>query len=115
MNMKSISFTVAKPDRPTDVCREWAALKAIALPNRGQTMLPQFSPWLSNSNDITQQFLAIGGMPDFISMAGGLPAAEFYPTEAIANSAGRALSRLGSVGTGVWPGGRFSGTSPAYC
>jgi 2-aminoadipate transaminase len=60
-------------------------------------MLPEFSSWLSNSNDITQQFLAIGGMSDFISMAGGLPAAEFYPTEAIANSAGNALSRWGAA------------------
>lgn len=59
-------------------------------------MLPEFSPWLSNSNDITQQFLAMGGMPDFISMAGGLPAAEFYPTEAIAKSVTNALSRWGA-------------------
>ena len=59
-------------------------------------MLPEFSSWLSSSNDITQQFLAIGGMPDFISMAGGLPAAEFFPTEAIATSAQNALSRWGA-------------------
>jgi 2-aminoadipate transaminase len=51
---------------------------------------------MSFSNDITQQFLAIGGRPDFISMAGGLPAAEFYPTAAISEAAGKALDRWGS-------------------
>jgi 2-aminoadipate transaminase len=56
---------------------------------------PAFARWMSFSNDITQQFLAIGGRPDFISMAGGLPAAEFYPTEAISEAAGRALARWG--------------------
>jgi 2-aminoadipate transaminase len=50
---------------------------------------------MSFSNDITQQFLAIGGRPDFISMAGGLPAAEFYPTAAIAEAADKALARWG--------------------
>jgi 2-aminoadipate transaminase len=54
---------------------------------------PAFARWLSVSNDITQQFLAIGGRPDFISMAGGLPAAEFYPSAAIAEAARKALSR----------------------
>jgi 2-aminoadipate transaminase len=68
----------------------------VTHPIEVEPMLPEFSRWLSNSNDITQQFLAIGGMADFISMAGGLPAAEFYPTEAISNSAVNALSRWGA-------------------
>jgi 2-aminoadipate transaminase len=56
---------------------------------------PAFSRWMSFSNDITQQFLAIGGRSDFVSMAGGLPAAEFYPTAAIAAAAEKALARWG--------------------
>lgn len=58
---------------------------------------PAFARWLSVSNDITQQFLAIGGRPDFISMAGGLPAAEFYPAQAIGEAAQKALSRWGGT------------------
>lgn len=57
---------------------------------------PAFARWMSTGNTITQQFLAIGGRPDFISLAGGLPAAEFYPTEAIADAAASALARWGS-------------------
>lgn len=52
--------------------------------------------WLSQSNDITQQFMALGVQPDFISMAGGLPAAEFYPTEAIAASMQKSIERWGA-------------------
>lgn len=58
---------------------------------------PSFARWLSHSNDITQQFLAIGGRPDFISMAGGLPAAEFYPAAAISAAAEKALTRWGAA------------------
>lgn len=58
---------------------------------------PGFARWLSASNDITQQFLAIGGRPDFISMAGGLPAAELYPAAAIADAAQKALARWGAT------------------
>jgi 2-aminoadipate transaminase len=57
---------------------------------------PGLSRWLSASNDITQQFLAIGGLPDFISMAGGLPASEFYPVDAIGQAAEGAASRWGA-------------------
>lgn len=56
-----------------------------------------FSHWIRASNNITQQFLAIGGQPDFVSLAGGLPAAELYPVEAIKQSAARALDRWGSA------------------
>ena len=61
-----------------------------------RTRRPAFSRWLAASNNITQQFLAIGVDPDFISMAGGLPAAEFYPTEAIAEATQLALARWGA-------------------
>jgi 2-aminoadipate transaminase len=52
---------------------------------------------MSDGNDITKQFMALGGRADFISMAGGLPAAEFYPTAAIAEAAEKALARWGAA------------------
>ncbi len=59
-------------------------------------MRPPFTDWVRSSNDITRQFLAIGGRADMISLAGGLPAAELYPVEAVAAAAENALSRWGS-------------------
>jgi 2-aminoadipate transaminase len=56
-----------------------------------------FAGWLGHTNTITQQFLAIGGQPDMVSLAGGLPAAELYPVEAIRVAADRALTRWGSA------------------
>ena len=53
---------------------------------------PAYARWLTDSNDITQQFLAAGGRPDVVSLAGGLPAAELYPLAAIEAAAGRALA-----------------------
>ena len=35
---------------------------------------PAFASWLSTGNSITQQFMAIGGRPDVVSLAVGLPA-----------------------------------------
>ena len=64
---------------------------------RGAAVRPSFSRWLSQTNDITQQFMAMGVDPSFISMAGGLPAAEFYPVAAAAEAADRALSRWGAA------------------
>lgn len=58
---------------------------------------PAFSRWISESNNITQQFMAMGIDPEFISLAGGLPAAEFYPGAAIAAASQKALSRWGSA------------------
>jgi 2-aminoadipate transaminase len=58
---------------------------------------PQFSHWIRTSNNVTQQFLAIGGQPDIVSLAGGLPAAELYPVEAIKQASARALDRWGSA------------------
>lgn len=60
------------------------------------TSRPTFSRWISTGNDITRQFLSFGVRPDFISMAGGLPAAEFYPADEIAQAAQRALERWGA-------------------
>jgi 2-aminoadipate transaminase len=47
--------------------------------------------------------MALGGQADFISMAGGLPAAEFYPTAAISEAAERAMTRWGSTAVEYGP------------
>ena len=52
---------------------------------------PPYSAWIRSSNNITQQFLSIGGRPDIVSLAGGLPAAELYPVEEIKRASARAL------------------------
>jgi len=57
---------------------------------------PPFAGWIRSSNTITQQFLSIGGRPDIVSLAGGLPAAELYPVEAIRDATDRALKRWGT-------------------
>jgi len=57
---------------------------------------PALASWFSTSNSITQQFMAIGGRPDVVSLAGGLPASEIYPVEAIAAAQERALTRWGT-------------------
>jgi 2-aminoadipate transaminase len=44
---------------------------------------PAFAGWIRGGNDLTQQFLSLGGRPEIISLAGGLPAAELYPLEAV--------------------------------
>jgi 2-aminoadipate transaminase len=54
---------------------------------------PRYASWLRSTNNITQQFLAIGGRQDFVSLAGGLPAAELYPVEAVRDAMDRALNR----------------------
>lgn len=58
---------------------------------------PALSRWFKSGNSITQQFMAIGGRTDIISLAGGLPAAELYPVDAIAAASERALKRWGAV------------------
>ena len=58
---------------------------------------PQYSQWIRSSNNVTQQFLAIGGQPDIVSLAGGLPAAELYSVEAIKRASAHALDRWGSA------------------
>ncbi len=57
---------------------------------------PPFASWMLSSNTITQQFLSIGGRPDIVSLAGGLPAAELYPGDAIRDATDRALKRWGT-------------------
>jgi 2-aminoadipate transaminase len=57
---------------------------------------PHFTRWIESSNTITQQFLSIGGRPDIVSLAGGLPAAELYPVDAIREATDKALTRWGS-------------------
>ena len=49
-----------------------------------QPARPAFARWLGNTNDVTQTFLSASRIPDLISMAGGLPAPELYPAEALA-------------------------------
>lgn len=58
---------------------------------------PEGAEWLRASNSITQQFLAFGGRADVVSLAGGLPAAELYPIEAIQEAARRALDTHGAA------------------
>jgi len=58
---------------------------------------PGFAAWLRSRNDITPQFLAFGGRPDAVSLAGGLPAAELYPIAAVEEATRRALARHGSA------------------
>lgn len=58
---------------------------------------PESAAWLRASNDITQQFLAFGGRADVVSLAGGLPAAELYPIEAIQEASRRALDVHGTA------------------
>lgn len=57
----------------------------------------RWAAWLGQSNSITQQFLALGGRADVVSLAGGLPAAELYPAAAIADAARAALQRHGTA------------------
>ncbi|HVY07958.1 MAG TPA: aminotransferase class I/II-fold pyridoxal phosphate-dependent enzyme, partial [Burkholderiales bacterium] len=61
-----------------------------------KTTRPAFSRWIESSNTITRQFLAIGGRPDIVSLAGGLPAAELYPVDAIREATDKALKRWGT-------------------
>lgn len=56
---------------------------------------PGCAQWLKSSNNISQQFLAFGGRADVVSLAGGLPAAELYPVEALQSAAHRALETHG--------------------
>ena len=58
---------------------------------------PAWARWTAASNDITGQFLAAAGRPGFISLAGGLPAADLYPVEAVRAAADRALTRWGAA------------------
>jgi 2-aminoadipate transaminase len=58
---------------------------------------PGYARWLQSSNDMSQQFLAVSSRPDVVSLAGGLPASELYPIEAIRSASHRALDRHGAA------------------
>ncbi|GAA0334247.1 PLP-dependent aminotransferase family protein [Sphingomonas oligophenolica] len=45
---------------------------------------PQFSTWLTATNDLTSRFVSAARIPDLINFAGGLPALETFPTDALA-------------------------------
>jgi 2-aminoadipate transaminase len=53
---------------------------------------PAFARWLGTTNDVTRTFLAATRIPDLINMAGGLPAPETYPADAVAEIARRAIA-----------------------
>ena len=77
-------MTAASPTEPDAITRPWSPR-------------PAWARWTLASNDITGQFLAAAGRPGFISLAGGLPAADLYPVEAVRAAADRALTRWGSA------------------
>lgn len=49
-----------------------------------QSKHPALAGWLSQTNDVTQVFLAAGQIPDMINMAGGLPEPSTWPVEELA-------------------------------
>lgn len=58
---------------------------------------PRWARWTGASNDVTGQFLAAAGQPGFVSLAGGLPAAELYPVDEVRVATDRALTRWGAA------------------
>lgn len=50
---------------------------------------PPFARWLSDTNEVTRIFLAAGGVPDLVNMAGGLPDPVTWPVEDLAEMAAR--------------------------
>ncbi len=62
------------------------------LPSSPAKTRPAFARWLGTTNDVTKTFLAAGHIPGLINMAGGLPAPETYPAEAVAEIARRAIA-----------------------
>ncbi len=53
---------------------------------------PAFASWLSQTNDVTQTFLAAGRIPGLINLAGGLPDPSVWPVQALSDFAGRAVA-----------------------
>jgi 2-aminoadipate transaminase len=62
-----------------------------SLPAEAAKTRPAFAGWLGTTNDVTRTFLAASRIPGLINMAGGLPAPETYPAEAVAEIARRAI------------------------
>jgi 2-aminoadipate transaminase len=58
---------------------------------------PSLAQWIRSSNNVTQQFLSFGGRPDVISLAGGLPAPEFYPVAEVQAATQKALGVHGAA------------------
>ena len=52
---------------------------------------PALADWLSQTNDVTQVFLAAGQVPDLINMAGGLPEPALWPVDQIADLTARII------------------------
>jgi 2-aminoadipate transaminase len=52
---------------------------------------PAFARWLGTTNTVTKTFLAAGGDPEMISIAGGLPEPSLYPSGALAEIARQAI------------------------
>jgi len=63
-----------------------------SLPADAAKTRPAFARWLGTTNDVTRTFLAASQIPGLINMAGGLPAPETYPAEAVAEIARRAIA-----------------------
>ncbi len=57
---------------------------------------PAYADWLGTTNGIAQHFLSFASQADVVSLAGGLPAAEFYPQAAIARATHRAMETRGT-------------------
>ena len=53
--------------------------------------VPAFADWMSQTNDVTEVFLAAGQIPDLINMAGGLPEPTLWPVAEIADLAARVV------------------------
>ena len=53
---------------------------------------PALASWLSQTNDVTQTFLAAGRIPGLINLAGGLPDPSVWPVEALAEHARSAVA-----------------------
>ena len=64
---------------------------------------PAFADWLSQTNDVTQVFLAAGQIPDLINMAGGLPEPSLWPVGDIADLAARAVREHPAQALGYSP------------
>lgn len=64
---------------------------------------PAFADWLSQTNDVTQVFLAAGQVPDLINMAGGLPEPSLWPVADIADLAARAVREHPAQALGYSP------------
>ncbi|MEO1562043.1 MAG: PLP-dependent aminotransferase family protein [Pseudomonadota bacterium] len=54
---------------------------------------PAFASWLNDTNDVIKVFLAAGQIPDLINLAGGLPAPETWPVDALTEFAAGAIPK----------------------